>query len=104
MPLRLRQRAIFGGIGRQLVQAHANHLGRAWLQQDGGAVNAGPTLVALAIGREFLHHQGPKVRAGPARLREQRMGVGQRLNASIEGLFEVLYQIICSFDPHREAD
>ena len=38
MALRPGQRTIFGGIGRQLVQAHADHLRRAWLQQDRGTL------------------------------------------------------------------
>ena len=83
-PRHHRQRAVFGGIGAELVQRKRERLSGAWLERDVGAGRRDPLGSIRAVGGELFVDEAREIGALPAALREQRVRARQRADASVD--------------------
>ena len=86
-----RERAVFGGVGRQLVQDHGNRLSGCGLQQHLWPVNLRADLAVSKIGREFLFRDSGYLGSRPTRPGEQRMDLGERPDPRLDLILEAIH-------------
>lgn len=80
-----RQRAVFHGVGRQLVQSNRHRLRLIRFQHNAFAAGLDARFIGAGVRRKLHRHEGVQIGAGPARLRQQRVGIGQRREPPLDG-------------------
>src|ERR1043166_4244051 len=93
--IRNRKRTVFCGVGGELVYGDRKRLRFVWFQQALCTLHDGSPIARWTVGRKLLSDEVMQLSAGPARAGEERMGVGKRADAPLNGALK----IVCALGP-----